>query len=83
MARRFRSRVRAVHAREGDEIGPGVDYRDIQCPVVLLGLRPDRGDRSLSDPAPPEQPIAPINLPSSIKGMPPREAMMSSSDTDI
>ena len=32
---------------------------------------------------PPEQPIAPMSLPSSTKGMPPREAMMPSSVVDV
>jgi len=34
---------------------------------------------SSCEPVPPEQPMAPMSLPPSISGMPPREAMTSSS----
>jgi hypothetical protein len=65
--------------------------RPVSSSTAHTGLRPSRMRHLLTvaaptvqaasscDPAPPEQPIAPTNLPSSISGMPPRDAMMSSS----
>jgi hypothetical protein len=45
----------------------------------LIVAAPALQTASSCDPVPPEQPIAPTSLPSSISGMPPREATTSSS----
>jgi len=34
-----RGELRAVHAREGDEIASGIDHRNVQLPAALVGLR--------------------------------------------
>jgi hypothetical protein len=39
-----RAEFRAIHAREGDQIGPRVGHGDIQRPAVLLCLRRGCGD---------------------------------------
>ena len=46
---------------------------------LLMPLAPAVQTASSWEPVPPEQPIAPMILPSSIKGIPPREAITSSS----
>ena len=46
---------------------------------LLIVAAPTKQTASSCEPVAPEQPIAPISLPSSIKGIPPREAIMSSS----
>jgi hypothetical protein len=46
---------------------------------LLMVAAPTMHTASSCEPVPPEQPIAPMILPSSISGMPPRDAMTSSS----
>ena len=46
---------------------------------LLIVAAPALQTISSCEPVPPEQPIAPISLPASTIGMPPREAMMPSS----
>src|SRR5580704_17615611 len=43
-----RAELGAVHAPQGDEIGPGIDDGHVKRPAVLLGLGSGRGDRGLS-----------------------------------
>ena len=54
-------------------------YRSPPDGYLLIVAAPTMQAASSCDPEPPEQPIAPISLPSSTSGMPPREAMTSSS----
>jgi hypothetical protein len=62
-----------------DGLGRRVAITEISGTYLLIVAAPTMQAASSCDPVAPEQPIAPISFPSSISGMPPREAIMSSS----
>jgi plasmid stabilization system protein ParE len=62
-----------LYSVEADHSGTAVE-----CSYLLMVAAPAVHTTSSCEPVPPEQPIAPIILPPSTSGMPPREAMMSS-----
>src|SRR5262249_53968542 len=42
-----RAELGAVHSQEGNEVGAGIDHRDVERPAALLGLCDGRLDRRL------------------------------------